>query len=54
MSLNASTQSVVINSLNPGGRYIARVAALTSGGIGPYSQATTLHVDSSLIVKLPK
>lgn len=54
MSLNATTQSVVINSLSPGGRYIARVAALTIGGIGPYSQAAPLHMDPSLIVRLPK
>ena len=34
MSLNSSTQSVVINSLTPGAMYIARVASLTAGGIG--------------------
>lgn len=54
MSLNATTQSVIINSLSSGGRYIARVAALTAGGIGPYSQAAPLHMDPSLIVRLPK
>ena len=47
MSLNASTQSVVINSLTPGGWYVARVAPLTSGGLGPYSPPTPLHMDPS-------
>lgn len=34
MVLNSTTQSVVINSLTPGGMYIAKVASLTAGGIG--------------------
>lgn len=49
MSLNASTQSVVINSLSPGGRYTARVAPLTLGGLGPYSPPASLHIDTSFI-----
>lgn len=36
MILNSTTQSVVINSLTPGAMYIAKVASLTSGGIGGY------------------
>lgn len=54
MVLNASTQSVVINSLSPGGRYTARVAPLTVGGIGPYSSPAPLHMDPSFIAKPPK
>ncbi|XP_055853853.1 roundabout homolog 3-like [Episyrphus balteatus] len=54
MSLNASTQSVVINSLSPGGRYIARVAPLTAGGLGPYSPPAPLHIDPSFIARPPK
>lgn len=54
MSLNATTQSVVINSLSPGSRYVARVAAQTSGGLGPYSQPATLHMDPSFIARPPK
>ncbi|ETN65072.1 neural cell adhesion molecule 1, partial [Anopheles darlingi] len=51
MSLNSSTQSVVINSLTPGAMYIARVASLTAGGIGPYSSPTPLHMDPQNIVR---
>ncbi|XP_053679217.1 receptor-type tyrosine-protein phosphatase S-like [Anopheles nili] len=51
MSLNSSTQSVVINSLTPGAMYIARVASLTAGGIGPYSSPTSLHMDPQNIVR---
>lgn len=54
MSLNATTQSVVINSLTPGGRYVARVAPLTSGGLGPYSPPAALHMDPSFIARPPK
>lgn len=54
MSLNATTQSVVINSLNPGGRYTARVAAQTAGGLGPYSTPAALHMDPSFISRPPK
>lgn len=54
MSLNATTQSVVINSLNPGGRYTARVAAQTAGGLGPYSIPSALHMDASYITRPPK
>lgn len=54
MSLNATTQSVVINSLNPGGRYSARVAAQTAGGLGPYSVPAALHMDPSFISRPPK
>ncbi|XP_037909107.1 roundabout homolog 1-like [Hermetia illucens] len=54
MTLNATTQSVVINSLSPGGRYIACVAPLTSGGLGPYSPAAALHMDPSFISRPPK
>lgn len=54
MSLNATTQSVVINSLNPGGRYTARVAAQTAGGLGPYSIPAALHMDPSFIARPPK
>lgn len=54
MSLNATTQSVVINSLSPGGRYIARVAPLTLGGLGPYSPPASLHMDASFIARPPK
>lgn len=54
MSLNATTQSVVINSLNPGGRYTARVAAQTAGGLGPYSIPAALHMDPSFISRPPK
>ncbi|XP_001849919.2 roundabout homolog 2 [Culex quinquefasciatus] len=51
MVLNSTTQSVVINSLTPGGMYIAKVASLTAGGIGPYSLPTTLHMDPQNIVR---
>lgn len=51
MSLNATTQSVVINSLSPGGRYIARVAGGTAGGYGPYSPPAALHMDPSFIIR---
>lgn len=54
MSLNATTQSVVINSLIPGGRYIACIAAQTAGGLGPYSQPAALHMDMSFVSKSPK
>lgn len=54
MSLNATTQSVVINSLIPGGRYVARIAAQTAGGLGPYSQPAALHMDMSFVSKSPK
>uniref|UniRef100_A0A1B0CVQ8 Neural cell adhesion molecule l1 n=2 Tax=Lutzomyia longipalpis TaxID=7200 RepID=A0A1B0CVQ8_LUTLO len=54
MSLNASTQSVVINSLIPGGRYIASVASLTAGGLGPYSPPAALHMDPSYIPRPPR
>lgn len=54
MSLNASTQSVVINSLIPGGRYIACVASLTAGGLGPYSPPAALHMDPSYIPRPPR
>ncbi|XP_065083087.1 roundabout homolog 2-like isoform X1 [Ochlerotatus camptorhynchus] len=51
MILNSTTQSVVINSLTPGAMYIAKVASLTAGGIGPYSQPTPLHMDPQNIVR---
>ena len=54
MSLNATTQSVVINSLNPGGRYIASVAPLTAGGLGPYSPPTILYMDPTFIGRTPR
>lgn len=47
--LNATTQSVVINSLNAGGRYNARIASLTSGGIGPYSDPVSVYMHPSFI-----
>ncbi|XP_055589281.1 roundabout homolog 2-like [Uranotaenia lowii] len=51
MVLNSTTQSVVINSLTPGATYIAKVASLTAGGIGPYSLPTPLHMDPQNIVR---
>lgn len=47
MSLNASTTSVIINSLMSGGLYTARVAALTRTGAGPFSAPTLLNMDPS-------
>lgn len=54
MSLNATTQSVVINSLSPGGRYIARIAGGTVAGYGPFSPPAALHMDPAFIIRPPK
>ncbi|XP_057341638.1 protein sax-3 isoform X1 [Microplitis mediator] len=53
MSLNASTTSVIINSLTTGGLYTARVAGLTRAGIGPYSNPTILNMDPGQLTQLP-
>lgn len=45
MSLNASTTSVIINSLTTGGLYTARVAGQTRVGLGPFSSPTLLNMD---------
>lgn len=52
MSLNASTTSVVINSLTVGGKYGARVAAATAKGAGPFSPTATLVMDPNFINNL--
>ncbi|XP_032667752.1 roundabout homolog 2-like [Odontomachus brunneus] len=53
MSLNASTTSVIINSLNTGGLYTARVAGLTRIGLGPFSSPTLLNMDPGQLTQLP-
>ncbi|XP_066603914.1 roundabout homolog 2-like isoform X2 [Prorops nasuta] len=53
MSLNASTTSVIINSLTTGGLYTARVAALTRIGLGPFSSPTLLNMDPGQSTQLP-
>ncbi|XP_046817776.1 roundabout homolog 2-like isoform X2 [Vespa crabro] len=53
MSLNASTTSVVINSLSTGGLYTARVAGLTRIGLGPFSNPTLLNMDPGQLTQLP-
>ncbi|KAJ8666911.1 hypothetical protein QAD02_008573 [Eretmocerus hayati] len=48
MNLNATTTSVIINSLlASGGPYVARVAGLTAQGQGPYSNPSVLTMDPS-------
>lgn len=42
ITINASTTSVLISNLTSGGLYNARVAALTSAGLGPFSNAVPL------------
>nr|CAH7726112.1 unnamed protein product [Callosobruchus chinensis] len=42
MTLNATTTSIKISNLTVGGAYSARVAALTSVGLGPYSNLVPL------------
>ncbi|XP_011310480.1 roundabout homolog 2-like [Fopius arisanus] len=53
MSLNASTTSVIINSLTTGGLYTARVAASTRAGLGPFSNPTLLNMDPGQLTQLP-
>ncbi|XP_044018248.1 roundabout homolog 1-like isoform X1 [Aphidius gifuensis] len=53
MALNASTTSVIINSLSAGGLYTARVAGFTRTGLGPFSSPTLLNMDPSQLVQLP-
>lgn len=53
MSLNASTTSVIINSLTTGGLYTARVAGLTRAGLGPFSNPTILNMDPGQLTQLP-
>ncbi|XP_011502527.1 PREDICTED: roundabout homolog 2-like [Ceratosolen solmsi marchali] len=53
MSLNASTTSVIINSLNSGGIYTARVAGLTHIGSGPFSIPTLLNMDLEQLHQQP-
>ncbi|XP_012288743.1 protein sax-3 [Orussus abietinus] len=53
MSLNASTTSVIINSLTTGGLYTARVAGLTRAGLGPFSSPTLLNMDPGQLTQLP-
>lgn len=53
MSLNASTTSVIINSLTTGGLYSARVAGLTRAGLGPFSAATLLNMDPGQLHEPP-
>lgn len=53
MSLNASTTSVIINSLTTGGLYTARVAGLTRVGLGPFSSPTILNMDPGQLTQLP-
>ncbi|KAK0079139.1 hypothetical protein PV325_001681 [Microctonus aethiopoides] len=53
MSLNASTTSVIINSLTTGGLYTARVAGLTRAGIGPFSNPILLNMDPGQLTQLP-
>ncbi|XP_050485640.1 protein sax-3-like isoform X2 [Bombus huntii] len=53
MSLNASTTSVIINSLTTGGLYTARVAGLTRVGLGPFSNPTVLNMDPGQLTQLP-
>lgn len=53
MSLNASTTSVIINSLISGGLYTARVAGLTRIGLGPFSTPTLLNMDPAQLTQLP-
>ena len=53
MSLNASTTSVIINSLTTGGLYTARVASLTRAGLGPFSSPTILNMDPGQLSQLP-
>jgi len=53
MSLNASTTSVIINSLTTGGLYTARVAGLTRIGLGPFSSPTLLNMDPGQLTQLP-
>lgn len=53
MSLNASTTSVIINSLTTGGLYTARVAGQTRIGLGPFSSPTLLNMDPGQLTQLP-
>lgn len=53
MSLNASTMSVIINSLTTGGLYTARVAGQTRIGLGPFSSPTLLNMDPGQLAQLP-
>ncbi|XP_012531725.1 roundabout homolog 2 [Monomorium pharaonis] len=53
MSLNASTTSVIINSLTTGGLYTARVAGQTRVGLGPFSNPTLLNMDPGQLTQLP-
>lgn len=52
MSLNASTTSVIINSLMTGGIYTARVAGLTRAGSGPFSSPALLNMDPNQLNQL--
>ncbi|XP_014235296.1 roundabout homolog 1-like [Trichogramma pretiosum] len=49
MTLNASTTSVIINSLVNGGSYTARVAGMTHAGVGPFSAPALLRMDLGLL-----
>ncbi|XP_077266288.1 roundabout homolog 2 [Temnothorax americanus] len=53
MSLNASTTSVIINSLTTGSLYTARVAGQTRVGLGPFSSPTLLNMDPGQLTQLP-
>ena len=53
MSLNASTTSVIINSLTSGGLYTARVAGMTRAGPGPFSNPTLLNMDPGQLTQHP-
>jgi len=49
MSLNSSTNSVILNNLTMGAFYTARVVAFTVIGLGPYSAPINIHMDPNAV-----
>ncbi|XP_055837624.1 roundabout homolog 2 isoform X2 [Episyrphus balteatus] len=54
MTLNATTTSVMLNSLTTGATYNVRVVAYTKAGEGPYSQPKSLVMDPAHLISPPR
>nr|CAD7201378.1 unnamed protein product [Timema douglasi] len=52
MTLNATTNSVLLNNLTIGNMYMARVVSYTRIGLGPFSPAVSLFMDPALLHQL--
>lgn len=54
MTLNSTTQSLMLNNLSIGATYSIRVVAFTRVGAGPYSNPVTLVMDPNHVITPPR